>query len=45
MHSELYVGFEIRFSMDDEHHLVATLCDEVLETQVAQGCDIGDGVL
>ena len=44
IHSELNVGFPLRLSMDDEHNLVAPVGDKVLETQVGQGCDIGDGV-
>ena len=30
--------------MDDEHHIIAPVDDEVLETQVYQVYDIGDGV-
>ena len=30
--------------MDNGHHLAAPVCDEVLETHVAHGYDIGDGV-
>ena len=44
IHSELHVGFPFRFSMDDEHHIIAPVDDEVLETQVYQVYDIGDGV-
>ena len=44
VHSELHVGFPIRLSMDDEYHLISPVGNKVLETQVAQGYDIGDGV-
>ena len=44
VHSELHVGFALKFSMDDEHHLFDPICDNVMETQVSQGYDIGDGV-
>ena len=44
MYSELHVGFPFRISMENEHHLVAPVDDEVLETKVSQDYDIGDGV-
>ena len=44
VHSELHVGFPIILSMDDEYHLIYPVGNKVLETQVAQGYDIGDGV-
>ena len=44
VHSELHVGFPIRLSMDDEYNLIAPVGNKVMETQVAQGYDIGDGI-
>ena len=44
INSEPHVGFNLRLSIDDEHHLVAPLGDKVLETQVPHGYDIGDRV-
>ena len=44
MYSELHVWFTFRLSMDDEHHLLSPIDDEVLNMQVAQGYDIGNGV-
>ena len=44
MHSELHVEFPLILFMEDEYHLVAPIGHKVLETQVAQGFDIGDGI-
>ena len=44
VHSELHVGFPIRLSMNDEYHLIDPVGNKVLDTQVAQGYDIGNGI-
>ena len=42
MNSELHIWFTFRLFMNNEHHLVVLLCNEVLETQVYQRYNIGD---
>ena len=44
MHYELHVWFTFRFYMYYEHHLIASVGNQVLETQVAQHYNIGDGI-
>ena len=44
VHSEIYVWFPFRLSMENEHHIVAPVGEEVMETQVAQKYNIGDGI-
>ena len=44
MNSELNVWFPFRLSIDDEHHIVTPVGDEVLETQISQRYNIGDGI-
>ena len=44
MHSELYVGFTLIFSMDDEHNRVSHVGYKILDTRVYQVYDIGRGV-
>ena len=42
IHSELHVWFPFIFSMYNEHHIIAPLGNQVLETQVAQRYNISD---
>ena len=44
MNSELHVWFPFILSTDDKHHLIAPVGNQVLEAQVVQCYNIGDGI-
>ena len=45
MHSELHVWFPFRLSMDNEHHLIYPVGNQILDTQVYQSYNIGNRIL
>ena len=44
MHPELRIWFPLRLSMYDEHHLISPVGNQVMEAQVSQCYNIGDGI-